>query len=91
MTQSPAQGRPAVPHPQGTIILVLAILSIFTCAITGILALVMAGRVLEEIDANPAGYTNRSTVSAARTIAVIGIILALIIFSFAQGFRTGNY
>ena len=70
----------------------LAALSVFTCAITGAIALLMAGRALKVIDANPTGYTNRSTVSTARLIAVIGIILALIIFgfSFAQGFRTGS-
>jgi hypothetical protein len=82
---SPPQGagnRPAGPHPQGTVILLLAILGLVSCAVTSVVALVLASRALKEIDAKPGVYTNRSTITAARAIAwvVIGLVIVYLFY-----------
>jgi hypothetical protein len=67
------------PHPRGTTILILGILSLFCFGIVlGTIAFIMGNNALKEIDANPSAYTNRSTVNAGRIIGLIGAILSVI-------------
>lgn len=72
-------GYPPREHPQGTTILVLGILGLSLCFICSIVALVMGKHALAEIDANPAAYSNRGTVRAGQTCALIGIIIAAVV------------
>lgn len=62
-------------HPQGTTIMVLGIISLFTCFILGIIALVMGKKALGEIDSNPGAYTNRGNVKAGVICGLISVIL----------------
>jgi hypothetical protein len=62
-------------HPQGTLILILGILSIVCIQILGPVAWIMGNRAIREIDANPTAYTNRSTVNAGRICGIIGTVL----------------
>ena len=65
-------------HPQGTLILVLGIVSIVLCAILGPFAWVMGRRALGEIDASGRAYTNRGMVQAGMICGIVGtVFLAL--------------
>ena len=66
------------PHPQGTIILVLGILSIVICGILGPIAWIMGNNAIAEIDRNPAAYSNRSTVNAGRICGIIGTVFLVL-------------
>jgi len=69
-------GSPATQsHPQGTTILVLGILGILLCGVLAVIAWVMGNRAMKEIDANPAAYNNRQTVSIGRVLGIVGTIL----------------
>jgi uncharacterized membrane protein len=76
--QQPAGGQAPREHPQGTTIMILGIVSLFTCFILGIVAVVKSKAVLQEIDANPGAYTNRGNVQAGRICGIISIILQVI-------------
>jgi len=72
-------GAGAVPHPRGTIVLVLGILSIVCFGIlAGIPGIVMGTSALKEIDANPGRYSNRGTVNAGRICAIVGTALSVL-------------
>ncbi|MFP4053768.1 MAG: DUF4339 domain-containing protein [Phycisphaerae bacterium] len=62
------------PH-RGETILILSILSWFTCFILGIVALVMAGNDLQEMDAGRMDPAGRSLTNAGRVIALIQMAL----------------
>jgi len=62
-------------HPQGVTILVLGILSLAVCGLIGPVAWVMGTSALDEIDANPGAYTNRSTVLAGKICGIISTVL----------------
>ncbi len=65
-------------HPQGTVILILGILSIVLCQLLGPFAWVMGRRALAEIDSSGRTYTNRTMVQAGMICGVIGtVFLAL--------------
>lgn len=68
-------GPPQYEHPQGTTILVLGILGIVACQLVSPFAWVMGNRVLAEIDANPAAYSNRGLVVAGRICGIVGSVL----------------
>jgi uncharacterized membrane protein len=65
------------PLPNATAILVLGILSIVVCLITGIIALVMAKKEMAIYNANPGMYSEASynNVKTGRICAIIGIVL----------------
>lgn len=66
----------AQPHPRGTTVLVLGILSIFCFGIIlGPIAAIMGKNALDEIDANPQAYTNRGQVQAGMFLGILGIVL----------------
>jgi hypothetical protein len=74
--QPPYAGGIPQPHPKGTTVLVLGILSIFCLGIVlGPIAIVMGGNALAEIDRNPAAYSNRGQVNAGRICGIIGVVL----------------
>jgi hypothetical protein len=70
-----SQGSGPVEHPKGMLILILGILSLVCLSILGPFAWVMGNRALQEIDANPGGYSNRGTVQAGRICGIIGTVL----------------
>jgi hypothetical protein len=65
-------------HPQGTIVLVLGILSIVFCGVLGPFAWVMGNTALKEIDASPGSYTNRGQVQAGRICGIITSVLMIL-------------
>jgi hypothetical protein len=90
----PAPGMGGVPHPRGTPVLVMGIISVVFCGlglILGPMATVQGGNALKEIDAAPGVYNNRQTVSIGRILGIVGTILSVlgllwVIFSLAVGF-----
>ena len=62
-------------HPQGTTILILGICSLVVCQLLGPVAWVMGNNAIQEIDANPYAYSNRSSVQAGRICGIIGTVL----------------
>lgn len=64
------------PHPKGTTVLVLGIVSLFICGvILGPIALIQGNKALSEIDANPGAYTNRQNVVIGRILGIVAIAL----------------
>lgn len=67
------------PHPKGTTVLVLGIVSLFICGIIlGPIALIQGNKALREIDANPAAYTNRQSVVIGRILGIVALVLSVI-------------
>ena len=62
-------------HPSGTTVLVLGILSLVVCPITGIFAITIGNRSLREIDANPLAYANRQSVVIGRILGIVSVAL----------------
>jgi hypothetical protein len=75
LSSTPNQFQP--PLPNATTVLVLGILSIVICFITGIIALVLAKKDMDLYRANPTAYSEASlsNLKAGRICAIIGIIL----------------
>lgn len=70
--------QPVLPNlPNATAVLVLGILSIVVCFITGIIALVMAKKDMELYNANPGMYNpaSLSNIKTGRICAIIGLVL----------------
>lgn len=78
------------PHPKGTLVLILGILSIFCCGIfTGIPAIIIGGKAKKDIDANPGAYTNGGMVKAGWILGIISIALTVLwIILYATGVLT---
>ena len=74
---SPYGGMPR-PHPQGTTILVLGILSLVICGMLGPVAWVMGNNALAEIDQYPSAYSNRGSVQAGRICGIIATVLMIV-------------
>jgi hypothetical protein len=72
--QTSFPGGPLPAHPQAVVILVLAILSFFSCGITGIVSLVMNSRVSKEVQARPGQYGTQN-LKGAKIVAIVGIIV----------------
>lgn len=69
----------AQPHPRGTTVLVLGIVSLFCFGIVlGPIAAVMGKNALAEIDANPSAYTNRTQVLVGMVLGIIAAVLWVI-------------
>ena len=66
-------------HPQGTMILILGIVSIVFCQLTGPFAAIMGRRALKEIDASGRVYTNRGQVQAGFVCGIIGCVLLVLV------------
>jgi hypothetical protein len=69
-------------HPQGTMILVLGILSIVICQILGPFAWIMGRKALTEIDSSGRAYTNRSMVNAGMICGIIGTVLLILALAY---------
>lgn len=65
-------------HPQGTMILILGILSIVVCQFLGPFAWVMGRKALTEIDTSGQTYTNRTMVQAGMICGIIGSVLLIL-------------
>ena len=65
------------PHPRGTSILVLGILSVTVLQILGPVAWVMGRSTLREIDRSGVPVPNRSNVQAGMVLGIIGTVLCL--------------
>lgn len=65
-------------HPQGTIILVLGILSLLICGLLGPVAWVMGNNAIAEIDRNPSAYSNRGSVQAGRICGIIATVILIV-------------
>lgn len=71
--------------PNGLIVLIFGILSIFTCCfygipglILGIVAIILAQKDLTKYRENPELYSNASQVKTGKVLAIIGLILSLL-------------
>jgi hypothetical protein len=69
---------PATEHPQGTTILVLGILSLVVCQIMGPIAWVLGAKAQQEIDLDPARYTNRGNVVAGKILGIVASVLLIV-------------
>jgi hypothetical protein len=78
LTPRPQQVLPALPN--ATAVLVLGILSIVVCFITGIIALVLANKDMALYNANPGVYSpsSLSNIKTGRICAIVGIALQLV-------------
>ncbi len=74
----PAYGGGQAEHPQGTIILVLGILSIVCCGIfTGIPALIMGNKAQSEIARGQ--YAPTTTVKIGRILGIVSIVWTVVV------------
>lgn len=95
-TVAPGQvpyGYPVVTpdHPQATTVLVLGIIGIVACSLTGPFAWVMGNRVIREIDANPQHYGGRSNANIGRILGIVatalmGVALLVVVLAFVGVF-----
>jgi uncharacterized membrane protein len=88
-------GGASVPHPRATLVLVFGILGLVCCTPFGIAAWVMGNNALREIDANPAAYNNRGTVTAGKIcgivsvcLGILGVLLSVALIALAMGTST---
>jgi hypothetical protein len=65
-------------HPQGTTVLILGILSLAVCGLIGPFAWSMGHTALQEIDANPSAYSNRSYVLIGYICGIVGTCLTIL-------------
>jgi hypothetical protein len=86
-----------IEHPQGITILVLGILGVAVCQLIGPVAWIMGSRALDEIDRNPAAYSNRSYVNAGKILGIVGtcigaavILLYVVIFVVIAASSSGS-
>lgn len=95
----PSYGGPVysgIEHPQGTLILILGILSIVVCQLTGPFAWSMGRKAIREIDASGQTYTNRGVVQAGMICGIVGTaflaigILIGIVYLIAIGVAIGT-
>lgn len=68
----PGPGGP-VEHPSGTTVLVLGILSLVICPVTGVFAITVGNRALREIDAQPGRYANRQQIAVGRILGIVAL------------------
>lgn len=69
------QPYPILPeHPQGTLVLVMGIIGIFTL-ITGPIALVIGGKARKEIAATGARYSNEQSITIGWVLGIVGTVL----------------
>ncbi len=67
------------PHPRGTAILVLGILSLLCLGIIlGPVAFFMGNAAIKEINLNPTAYSNRGVVNAGRILGAIGGVFGVL-------------
>ena len=67
-----------IEHPQGTLILILGILSIVICGVTGPFAWSMGRKALREIDSSGQPYSNRGQVQAGMICGIVGSVFLVL-------------
>lgn len=80
--QQPYLTPATIEHPQGITVLIMGLLSLVVVQLLGPVAWIMGNRVLAEIDADPARYSNRGMVQAGRIMGMIATILMIVIVAF---------
>lgn len=70
---------PPVEHPKGTAILVLGILGLVVCGLTGPFAWVMGNRAIREMDSTPYQYSNRGMIQAGRICGIISSFMMIFV------------
>lgn len=68
----------SIAHPRGALVLVLGILSVTMFPLLGPVAWGIGRATLSEIDADPAGARNRTTVLAGMILGIVGTVLLII-------------
>ncbi len=89
---TPGYGAPPMPaygggyggmeHPQATVILILGIVSIVVCQLTGPFAWIMGRKALREIDASGQAYSNRGQVQAGMICGIVGSVLLVLVILY---------
>lgn len=69
----------APQHPQTIVILVLGILSIVFCQLTGPFAWYMGSKAMKEIEASPGQYSGDGLVRLGQILGIVGTILLAIV------------
>ncbi|GAA1434751.1 hypothetical protein GCM10009616_29880 [Microlunatus lacustris] len=77
----PSGGARGRPHPDGTLVLVLGILGLVLCPVAAVPGLLRGTRALREIDAQPGGCTNRSSVVVGRVLSIASLVIWALIIS----------
>jgi len=88
-----------IEHPQGTIVLILGILSIVVCGVTGPFAWSMGRKALREIDSSGQPYSNRGQVQAGMITGIVGTVflvlgllyLIFVLFIFGAAATSGGF
>lgn len=65
-------------HPNGTLILVLGIISLILCQPVGIVSWVMGNNALREIDSSNTVYSNRGNIVAGKVLGIISVALMVL-------------
>ena len=78
MSQMPTMTPGMKPH-RGTMILVLGICGIVLCFVCGIVAFILGGKDLKEMDAGTMDPTGRGMTKAGRICGLIGAILGILV------------
>ena len=65
------------PH-RGTLILVLGILGIVCCPVTGIIAWIMGSKDLKEMDAGTMDPTGRGPTQTGKIIGIVSVVLLIL-------------
>lgn len=79
-------GPPAqLQHPQGTVVLVLGILSVTVLQLLGPVAWILGHRALREINSSGQVYANRSTVQAGMVLGIIGTVMCVMVVVWFVG------
>ena len=78
MSQIPMMTPGMKPH-RGTMILVLGICGIVLCFVCGIVAFILGGKDLKEMDAGTMDPTGRGMTKAGRICGLIGAILGILV------------
>lgn len=76
-------GAPAqLQHPQGTVVLVLGILSVTVLQLLGPVAWIMGHRALREINTSGQAYANRSSVQAGMIMGIVGTVMCFMMLAW---------
>lgn len=80
---APQRSRPRLEPHRGTLILVLGILSLVVCQLTGIFAWVMGNTDMKKIRDGRMDPEGEGLTQAGRIMGIIGTVLLVIIIAFA--------
>ncbi len=79
MTQMPQSFNPGMKPHRGTLILVLGILGIVLCFICGIVAFIMGGKDIKEMQAGTMDPAGMQLTKIGRICGIIGTVLGILV------------